>query len=449
LDDVDRDYPGHPGIYWGIFANVTLHTDSNPILPNLRALIWKDTDKESFPCLDLFFCPNLTALETYLLESSEGQICPSESHLLYLKETSPHLHYLSFILSGAMDKRHTDLQDAMSQLVSGLNRLESLRCPIPLSHDTLIHLSKLPIFELFDIPVDNIWQPLSVPASGFESLESLSISGDMICCTVFMRSFCFTQLKHLKIIHTTQTPSAVTVGTLFAALKSVCGHAAMTSLAIRFSPRQVEDVLPSDGDGDALSLCQLRDLFPFSNMEQVSISLPLDGTNAMIAELAMAWRRLRYLYILPPVSNRGRLGTDEFRSITLEGVACLAISCPDLAFLSLSVHASQQDVLARNDRSLCNLSFTTLAVVESSHDDDVDAAAVASFLCHLFPHLYDIHVIGQYTNDGRSGQVKSEWWELVRTTVENLQWSKILKIKERKRLINCPSFSFQTDQCMY
>lgn len=126
----------------------------------------------------------------------------------------------------------------------------------------------------------------------------------------------------------------------------------------------------------------LRHVLPCMRLESLAVTVPYaarDLTNEMVECMASAWPSLQSLVVLPDGGRAGR------PTVSLGGLACLAVLCPELQTLRMEANVSH---LPEEVDSLAavGLAVTTLDLATSPRSIGPADPRLIDFICRMWPN---------------------------------------------------------------
>lgn len=274
----------------------------------------------------------------------------------------------------------------LSSLVCRMNSLRHLSCGWrALEPQAILHLASLPSLRVLHIrnPADYILQCLlSVPAKSFPLLQHLSLRAPPFTA-------CATLLTHLRpheLVSVTLTcetlPNAREVEQYFWALRNSCSTSVFrcVTLADHYIPSWNFSILDTpDADDRLFTSTVFAPLLGFENLTtlEICLSFPFKLSNDDILDMAIAWPKLQCLQL---GSVRG---WKQESHVTFDGLVPLAIHCPDLERLGLTINGTELP----NTSELAYVPHNKLTHLHLGSSIITDADVVAAFLLKLFPNL--------------------------------------------------------------
>ena len=365
-------------------------SQSLPLVPSIKRLVWDNTSVESFKYLkSLFISPTLTILHLWLtgedgcydfslfsLLTSLSLLCPSVSTLGLTADPRDMLD----------DRRKSEISMHTSATLSAfrnlmhLQRLELALIRMPeTALCNLITLDCLRSLRICNIPPHGFQHPMPEDRRNpfFPRLEHL----EMTKCTIEFSLWMFanmweTPLKTL-ILEFVEPPTAANWKTLFRTIHDQIPHRHLRVIDISFEPVR-------HGTTDiGLTMRELSPLLSFTRLTRVSLGLCISLDDDVMTRIALAWPHLESFYLRDqPIESS--------QSVTFEGLANLARNCQALEGLclpSIDVTRMLPDLLDL-DGVPCNRTLVVLNVQNSSIDDP---SLVAALLSALFPNLQAIY----------------------------------------------------------
>ncbi|KAI0352219.1 hypothetical protein OH77DRAFT_1498095 [Trametes cingulata] len=373
-----KRFPLAPDLDEESYRTLCLYRPGPSLLPNVRELIWDESDADVFEYGYQFLGPKLQTLHL-------GQP-PSDSLLLpalrSLDTKCPLLTHLSVQCRSSM----RPLDRVVSRAISRLQHLETIDLGLPLLDDALLHLATLPTLSVAKVFIPRIPQLhdrlLSVCSPLFPSISVLHISA--VCLepsiTHLIRQCSSEQLTEVRV-STAHDPTAVDAREFLAALGSSASKEVLSSVSLTFPlPSSIPLMLslhaipPQERPGYLLDASVFRPLLACSELTELEVSsfyLKLD--NELVSLLANAFPRLQSLRLLPPY-NAGRVS-----EVTLEGLLPLFIQCPEMTHLAVPVDASRP--LENLDDAMRPSELLTLEVGDSPICSPDEVAAFLSAYC--------------------------------------------------------------------
>ncbi|KAJ7610726.1 hypothetical protein DFH06DRAFT_62318 [Mycena polygramma] len=344
------------------------------LFPNLRTFAWPFRDPIVFP-IRILCPPGLKEIKIHC-ETTNHNI----SRLSTLSTSCPDLRYVSV----SFQSRSEQTDAAVSLLVCGLRRLESLTIGVP-TMAAMQHIATSPgltSLELAEIPPMFSNSGRSDPPM-FPQLTRLTIgpiAADLV--TTFLRSFSHAPFISMRI---DLAACVTTAGTeaLFRALHVACAHESLESFRLGTHANEVPSVLADY----TISGGALKILACFSNIENLSIASPagFDFDDATFAQLAAAWTGLVDLSLTHGLPDSFRR---PLAKLTLRSLHSLAQYCPQLSILALefaaeSIPPHSEDAQAQHELVQLDVASSPIAA----------SAPVARYLSRIFPCLSEILTI--------------------------------------------------------
>lgn len=279
-----------------------------------------------------------------------------------------------------------------------------------LDRDTLIHLASLPNLRTLSANIPDT-MPLAQSCllanqrTPFPALKYLTIFSTYLpTATSLIRALSRSTMHDLTVQIDT-TPSPTDVNDFFTALLNRCSRDFLNSVQVN-----LDHVARTGEEVKEIEKRHFFPLFQFGNLTVFCFNKPWLSTAQLdddfLEEMALSWPKLQEIQL------RSHELVFAVSQITLRGLLCLAVGCPDLQSIELSFNASVAiDWGDRPDNFVPNTSTRYLHVGQSPIRDSL---AVATFLSKVFPRLDSIMVdedgLLHYGDLERS----TRWWEAFR-----------------------------------
>ncbi|KAK7044489.1 hypothetical protein R3P38DRAFT_165882 [Favolaschia claudopus] len=358
------------------------------LFPNLQTLWFFSRYEWTFEYIRLFLGPQINDL------------------FLARPQTAAHLSLLPTIAAECpllkdLEIQHTnqelDCKDAVSALVLGLHRLESIILPC-LDNVALEHLARLPGLKSLTLENQTVMSAFPAGFSNdilFPSLESLHIMGEDVDAILPLLTL-MTQapLRDLDI-DVAGKITANRLAALYSAIIRYCKKSHTSLERFHYCPGiGTGSAIPTDADISTYLVpgSHILSLAPFTNLSVVLLTAPLgfDLDDAIVADLAQTWPHICELSIYSTfyVNRRSR--------ITLKGLLSFAQHCPHLRSLALPLDATSSspwphqlvsEADANAGRRIQQNSLLYMIVMRSPIADPL---LVAGFLSSVFPKLNSI-----------------------------------------------------------
>ncbi|KAF8349640.1 hypothetical protein F5887DRAFT_947356 [Amanita rubescens] len=338
------------------------------LLPRLQQLTWDTRSDDIYPYIFLFLTPTITHLTLCI---STGNIASDRmrfSVLGSLVSQCPSMRSLE------LSARRSSLEDSHSwtDLFSG----QASSADISTLTDVIAQLPVLTTLDLFACQTTKLL--LSSSVMGFHALQHLIMSDCSIdsCLYVLKRMSC-SPLSSLNLYVKVPHPSNESRWTdLFSNLQKSISRDSLT--IANFSILGSHLPIP-------LSFQSISPLLHFQNISKFCCDgkSNLDLGDDDVIRIAKAWPRLKTFVIHPWKLSKPRL--------TLHALTTLAMHCPELEFLFISIDATtvvdyedKQPGKGRFDSRLRHLSV--------DHSPIDDPGRVASFIADIFPNVTKVSV---------------------------------------------------------
>ncbi|KAF7313054.1 hypothetical protein MKEN_00990500 [Mycena kentingensis (nom. inval.)] len=373
---------------------VSLPGGTDILFPNLRALDWRSNmAPEQFPCLRYLLGPRLLEIAIDV----PGDLV-SLSLLPTIPSRCPNLVCVEVVSEESPLPSHAEFRDAVSLLVRGLQRAESLRI-VDVDHRALAYLAQLSglkdlcITWAGHVPLGGA--PPGDEEGAFASLTELKLFASTLEIThALLRATAHAPLKMIELDTSFACPPQAFAGIM----DRICSRAKKTLAHIYInSSRHASDSdrmhtsphLPLASDDTARLTASFLTLIEsgFDALRRLEIYCPgsLDLTDGLLLDIAGAWGgTLQHLQLQPEELAH------ESKDVTLSGVYELVQRCPRLSYLTLRLDATRLPpaVLMPASEELLSLE-----VCDSPIEDP---EGVARFLTSAFPSL---KVLRYYSDD--------------------------------------------------
>ncbi|CDO77304.1 hypothetical protein BN946_scf184753.g54 [Trametes cinnabarina] len=352
--------------------------EARPLLPNLRELIWEESDADVFEYAYQFLGPKLTTLHV-------GQP-PSDSILLpilrSLHERCPLLSHLSVQCRSSIGP----VDPLVSRAISRLPRLESVDLALPLFSDSILALSTLPdlaVVKVFLPRITSVHQALqAIDYPIFSTISVLQISAVELERSLrhLIRQTSSSQLTEVHLC-TAHDPSASELREFLNILSSPPRKDTLTAVSISSPlPSSIPLMIsmsalpPMDLPGCSLDFsvfCPLTACAELAELEVTSFFIKLD--DELISLLANAFPMLQSLRLMLPY-NAGKVS-----EVTLEGLLPLFRQCPHLIHLAVPIDATRPPRTL--DDTMCPSELLSIDVADSPILFPDEVAAFLSAYC--------------------------------------------------------------------
>ncbi|KAH9945537.1 hypothetical protein B0H21DRAFT_694148, partial [Amylocystis lapponica] len=351
------------------------------LLPDLRALYWRERRRDVHEYVNLFLAPKLTVVhigtflshdDTLAIASSLGDRCPLLKALIFTE--SP-------------EKDVNDLPPVQSRSICALQYVHDVYLPFPILVDAIIHLATRPALATAHIVTstedeDELCARLStIGAPLFPVVRSLGLRFSILGSST-VPFFSFVKSPNLESVGlaSTEHPSA---SILRKHLKELSQHPCapkLTSLQLHLTPLSQGSPEPSDTEDDPDGRIDLHVLTPLLSMRSLQFlnitSFNLDLDNAALVTLSSAMPALRTLEL----TRMHFVGAVP--RITLAVLVPLFRNCPRLSTLRLALDARLTPLLPPALPAGLNRTQLMLFSVEDSPIRETDAvAAFLSMFC--------------------------------------------------------------------
>ena len=356
------------------------------LLPRLQQLTWDTRSDDIYPYIFLFLTPTITNLT---LRISTGNIASDRmrfSVLGSLVSQCPSIRSLELLAgwSSLENSGHSwiDLFSASSastlfSLWAALDSLRLQRMDISTLTDVI---AQLPVLTTLDLYACQATEPLlSSSVTGFPALRHLGMRDCSIdsCLNVLKRMSC-SPLSSLNLdVKVPHASNKSRWTDLFSNLQKSISRDSLTITSFSI----LGSYLPIP-----LSFRSISPLLHFQNISEFvcSGSSNLDLGDDDVIRIAKAWPHLNTFIIHPWKPSKPRL--------TLHALTTLAMHCPELEFLVISIDATtvidyedeKQPGKVRFDSRLRNLNVYHSPIDDPGH--------VAAFIADIFPNVTNVFV---------------------------------------------------------
>jgi len=364
----DNDSVNHWADHEVVYKALDSCPDIFPLFPNLRVLT-------TTYHISQYNCPHLS--RRIIGPRMSSLSCHCLIPAFYQAIISQALHLNELRISGPFDSSFA------SDFIELLCVMESLETVVfreaSLSVEIAHHLSSLPNLRYLafgDLSPD-IYFSNTPQSFAFAALRSLELNRlKSLASSIPLIS----QLKRLETLKLTswQYPTALDMDDLFTVLLNG-NHPNLHSLEVL----PLCD-LPEVYDAYVIPSSSLRRILCFANMTTLTLDIhSFDLDDKFITDLALAWPNLQSLWLGSLRYHSHKCGT-----VTLVGLFALISSCPDLAFLGMTLDFSLNNLATVGKRMPQNTKIHVLCVGQSPCDD---VPQIATLLREMFPKLNFIH----------------------------------------------------------
>ncbi|TFY58877.1 hypothetical protein EVG20_g7992 [Dentipellis fragilis] len=363
-------------------------THGTPLLPLLQHLMWRHTDQARLPYINLFCGPALRRLSIFQCteagpdDSAEKDQSIIATLISSLRDRSPSLHTVEFVLDEGDDFSNADVYHEASWIVLAMPPVTSFRCATPLSSRALTRLSSMRGLRSINLTGNETVGASRNPQLFFPDLEELSIRDiELKYATDFLASFPFRHSFKTINISTLDYTQGSAIEPFITALCKQCNPETLTRLCLQLDSwtcQHHED----DADLPAASSDVLTGLRDFTQLRELSIqSCAIQWEDQFLKDVVPAWRWLTALEL--------DSGCAKWSNLTMQCLIPLAVNCPDLRSIILDLHNwdDPDPMLMMSQRSRTGCSPPRLYV----HLNGVPAKAerrVAVALKAIFPNIY-------------------------------------------------------------
>ncbi|TFK67934.1 hypothetical protein BDN72DRAFT_842428 [Pluteus cervinus] len=376
-------------------------------LPNLSHLHWETDVDSDFPFVMMFLNSQLRSLTVSLAQSSASRF----AFLAHISVLCPLLKHLS--LNGGED---SGIIAVGSSLLVGWEYLVSLKIKC-VSTEVMMYLSQMQrLSDLTLEHVDNIdWGTvkryhLSLDKAAFAALDQFALlQAQFSPCIDMLKQVHLPVLKHL-ILGFNQPLDRRMWTLLLNTLQIQCPKDLDAIILRDIAPP--EQPVPQNQGDEQITIDDIRLLFPFKNVTQLSLrtSCDFDLDDSGIQEIAKAFPKLTDLLLhthQPRANPADSPSHPLLRKCTLDSLYHLSVHCPDISCIDLSFDARTiPPILAGN---IAHPSKLSALVVGYSPLDDTKA--VAHYLKKVFPKLCYI-VVKEFNNSENDTPLGRKWKEV-------------------------------------
>jgi hypothetical protein len=375
------------------------HLRGAPALPNLRSLECRRRTAIHYH-LPLLLAPGLEHLTIHPYDEDPN----SPAMIASIQTTCPSLRVLEISVHSL--GKVPRLLAPISQLVSSLWTLESLRCEFPLSPATICQLSRLShlkVLDLADHPLAIVRSLAGIPNPHFVHLTSLCVNAwDGPSTASLLHALHIPHLQHLKmkftvpfhfqlkpsllreyhpsafLYHHPLSPTESDMKEVFTSVQMFCNPSELRSFSI---------IMGDSSSRLSYSPATIRPLFYFRNLTSFYMDKKgdYDLDDDILMEMTVAWPMLSEFYFR--ISNAGP------RNVTLNGLAAILSGCSQLKRLTIPISVLLQDVWHINANSgVCNTSVRFLTLMPCVMDLDVHRIELSELFAGLCPNLIHLEV---------------------------------------------------------
>jgi hypothetical protein len=292
----------------------------------------------------------------------------------------------------------------ISQLVSSLWTLESLRCEFPLSPATICQLSRLShlkVLDLADHPLAIMRSLAGIANPHFVHLTRLCINAwDGPSTASLLHALHIPRLQHLKINftepfhfqlkpsllreyhpsafidHHPSSPTESDMEEMFTSVRMFCNPSELRSFSIIMGNSCL-----------SYSPSTIRPLFYFRNLTSFHMDTKgdYDLDDDTLMEMTVAWPMLSEFYF--------GISSTWLCNVTLNGLATILSGCSQMKRLTMPISVFFQDVWHINANSgVCNTSIRFLTLTPCVMDIDVHSIELSELFASLCPNLIRLEV---------------------------------------------------------
>ncbi|KAI5887437.1 uncharacterized protein SCHCODRAFT_02751937 [Schizophyllum commune H4-8] len=367
-----------------------------PLLPNLRFLLWKPSEAAPVHLRSMLLAPGLLCLELHLPATDEAMLMVPHLH-----ESCPEIQEFALWPKRTGDEKVGGLGIA-SSLTRRWDNLTVFRVP-HVNADDLPYLASLPrLMKLaFGYCYGDSASVPSIPSPAFTALQSLTINQERIEYSIaLLRALLPQSMKLNELCLRWDEGSQAEWPALIAAIAHSCHHPSLKRLRLydkgqSLSLEFADEYLPWPG---ALDFATMQPLASFSNLIELSFICPRSYvlTDDDLQCLAEAWPLMESLHLRTESNHHSR----RPQYLTARALVDVAWLCPCLQRLSLDFDASTSglddvslDLLAQS--WLANVHQHPLSWLNVGYSRISDAPAVVNLFSFVFPTL--LHLVW-YTN---------------------------------------------------
>lgn len=344
----------------------------NPVLPQLRTLMWESgVDSRG---LIFLLCPALRNISISLLIGLNIDVTTASSMsstvLRYLPSLTPNL--TSFTCYG----RDLLSSSAALEVLPQLSQLEDLYLVI-VDDELLLHLGCLPRLRSLFCCVEDSTEQWEIGPPRFAALEKLTIRGGLAKATRFVSHHISGCLKSITV-KTNRPEDPLGISELAKAALGKHSNS-LSSFGLEWEDNITSSEFPLSSLKPLYKCCRLEDLFVSSTGPKIIYE------DDDIWEIAKAWPLLRGFIVV-------RYGNDDKKpTTTLDSLCAFAKHCPSIEYIALSLDASGEipDWESSNPRADVHFKLRTLQVYNSPCGD---VEGVFAFLDRMFARLEHLHV---------------------------------------------------------
>ncbi|KAA1477219.1 hypothetical protein DENSPDRAFT_844418 [Dentipellis sp. KUC8613] len=370
-----------------LFVLATTHR--TPLLPLLQHLMWRHTDPARLSYIHLFCGPALRRLSIFRPAGDGPDNNPHAEEdrsiittlMLSLRDRSPSLHTVEFLLEDGDCFSHDDVYPEASWMVLAMPLMRSFRSATSLSSRAFTRLSSMQGLCSINLTGREVVGASRNPQLFFPDLEEFSIQEiELKYATDFLLSFPHRHsFKSINISTRHKTPGSA-IEQFITALCKQCNPETLARLCLRLDPygcRHPEDDADPPASSDVLA--RLR---TFTQLRELSIqACAIQWEDQFMKDVAPALHRLTALELDSECTKHSKL--------TMQCLIPLAANCPDLQSILLHLHSwdDPDPTLMTIQRPRAASSLPRLDV----HFNDVPAKAerrIAVALKAIFPNVY-------------------------------------------------------------